>query len=403
MTETDVPPRPTTHTGELEIDPRFTHRERQPGLDLLRALAIIVVVIYHAALFGFKLPSRIDRFGWIGVDLFFVLSGYLIGGQLLAPLARGNKISLGRFFARRALRIMPAYFVVLAVYFLLPSWREYPDMSQPLWKFLLSIQNIALHGGTAFSHAWSLAVEDQFYLMLPFLLLFLFRRPRAAVIVPCLLVVGGIGLRAFLAAQNPSVDGGVSFRGFQAWIYYPTWTRLDPLVWGVALAAIERFRPKWWQRLMNSAVWLWLPGLALIIYALWLGESDYLTVTACVWQFPLIALGMAMFLICAVSPRLFFRRVAIHGAAFIASIAYSAYLIQKIVIHFVEQFCNSHNIALTSVPALLGVEIAVYAAAALLFFAIERPFLQLRHRIAPRRSVSPAAAVGAGTEALPTR
>src|SRR4030095_4323195 len=210
--ETIMPLGSKTHREELEIDPRFTNRERQPGLDLLRALAIIVVVIYHAALFGFKLPGRIDRFGWIGVDLFFVLSGYLIGGQLLAPLARGNKINLGLFLARRALRIMPAYFVVLAVYFLLPSWREYPDMSQPLWKFLLSIQNIALHGGTAFSHAWSLAVEDQFYLALPFLLLFLCGRPRTAFIVPCLLVVGGIGLRAFLAAQNPSVNGGVSFR-----------------------------------------------------------------------------------------------------------------------------------------------------------------------------------------------
>ena len=146
----------------LGVDPRFQDRERQPGLDLLRALAIIVVVIYHAALFGFKLPGRVDRFGWIGVDLFFVLSGYLIGGQLLAPLAREKSIKLGRFFARRVFRIMPAYFVILAVYFLLPSWREYPDMAQPLWKFLLSVQNIALHGGTAFSHAWSLAVEDQF-------------------------------------------------------------------------------------------------------------------------------------------------------------------------------------------------------------------------------------------------
>ena len=130
----------------LGVDPRFTGRERQPGLDLLRALAIIVVVIYHAALFGFKLPSRIDRFGWIGVDLFFVLSGYLIGGQLLAPLARDRRIKLGRFFTRRALRIMPAYFAVLAIYFLLPSWREYSEMSQPLWKFLLSVQNIALSG-----------------------------------------------------------------------------------------------------------------------------------------------------------------------------------------------------------------------------------------------------------------
>src|SRR5438045_8647614 len=99
-------------TSETAIDPRFQNRERQPGLDLLRALAIVVVVIYHAALFGFKLPGRVDRFGWIGVDLFFVLSGYLIGGQLLAPLAREQSIKLGRFFARRVLRIMPAYFVI---------------------------------------------------------------------------------------------------------------------------------------------------------------------------------------------------------------------------------------------------------------------------------------------------
>jgi peptidoglycan/LPS O-acetylase OafA/YrhL len=368
----------------LGVDPRFQDRERQPGLDLLRALAIVVVVIYHAALFGFKLPGRVDRFGWIGVDLFFVLSGYLIGGQLLAPLVRDQSIKLGRFLARRALRIMPAYLVVLTIYFLLPSWREYPEMAQPLWKFLLSIQNVALHGGTAFSHAWSLAVEDQFYLCLPFLLLFLNRRPRTALVIPGLMVFGGILLRAFLAYQNLADNSGVSFRGFQAWIYYPTWTRLDPLVFGVALAAIEKLRPQWWERLMNLALWLWLPGLALISYGLWLGEGDYLMVSAAIWQFPLIALGMATLLVCALSPRLPFRRVAIPGAAFVASIAYSAYLIQKIVIHFVAQFCASHDTALTSIPALLGVQICVYIAATILFFAIERPFLQFRHRIAPR-------------------
>ena len=357
------------------------------------------MVLYHAALFGFKLPGRIDRFGWIGVDLFFVLSGYLIGGQLLAssrisnpvscisdPASRiphpASRIPLGRFFARRALRILPAYFVILALYFLLPAWREYPEIS-PLWKFLLSVQNLGLRGGTAFSHAWSLGVEDQFYLLLPLVLLLAIRWRRAAFIIPCAIVLGGFALRWFLAFQNLT-DTGVSFRGFQMWIYYATWTRLDPLVFGVALAAIERFRPAWWQRLMNLAPWLWLPGFALIVYALWLGESEELTVATCIWQFPFIALGMAALLVCAVSPRLPFRRVKIPGAAFIASIAYSAYLIQKLVIHFVAQFCASHDIALTSAAALLGVELCVYAAATVLFLAVERPFLQLRHRIASR-------------------
>ena len=381
----------------LGVDPRFQDRERQPGLDLLRALAIIVVVIYHAALFGFKLPGRVDRFGWIGVDLFFVLSGYLIGGQLLAPLAREKSIKLGRFFARRVLRIMPAYFAILAVYFLLPSWREYPDMAQPLWKFLLSVQNIALHGGTAFSHAWSLAVEDQFYLCLPFILLFVNRWPRAAIIIPCVIVFGGIALRTFLAWKNPAIDGGVSFRAFQAWIYYPSWTRLDPLVFGVVLAAIEKFRPHWWKRLMDFAIWLWLPALVLISYGLYLGEGDNLTVAACVWQFPLIALGMAGLLICAQSPRLIFRRIKIPGAAFIASIAYSTYLIQKLVMHQVLQLLHATPeaveagstpiVALTSVWALVLVEVCVYAAATLLFLAVERPFLQLRKRLAPRKYV----------------
>src|SRR5205814_2868382 len=135
---------------------------------------------------------------------------------------------------------------------------------------------------------------------------------------------------------------------------------------------------------------LWLPAIGLIAYALYLGETKNLTVSACVWQFPLIAIGMAALLVCAVSPRLPLFRVAIPGAAFIASIAYSAYLIQKLVINGVGEFCTNHNINLTSAPALLGVELCVYLAATILFITVERPFLQLRHRIAPRSS--PAAA-----------
>jgi peptidoglycan/LPS O-acetylase OafA/YrhL len=363
------------------IDPRFTKRERQPGLDLLRALAIIVVVIYHAGIFGFALPQDWHRFGWIGVDLFFVLSGYLIGGQLLAPLARGQRIHLRRFFARRALRIMPAYFVILAIYFCLPSLREFPEIS-PLWKFVLSVQNIDLRGGTAFSHAWSLAIEDQFYLLLPLVLVIISRWPRAGVIIPCAIVAGGLVLRGILAHLNPA-ENGVSFRGFQKFIYYPTWTRLDPLVFGVVLAAVEKFRPRWWKRLTNSAIWLWLPGCAALVYGLFLGEND-LTIATCIWQFPLIAFGMAALLICAVSRRLPFHRVEVPGAVFIASIAYSVYLSHKLVIHLVTKLCATQRIALNSISALFLVEGAIYLVGMILFFAVERPFLLLRHRIASR-------------------
>jgi peptidoglycan/LPS O-acetylase OafA/YrhL len=371
--------------SQTAIDPRFRNRERQPGLDLLRALAIIVVVIYHTGIFGFALPSRVHRFGWAGVDLFFVLSGYLIGGQLLAPLERGQGINFPRFFSRRALRILPAYFVVLAIYFSLPSLREFPEIS-PLWKFLISVQNIGMRGGTAFSHAWSLAIEDQFYLLLPVALLIVSRWPRAGLTIPSIAFFGGLVLRAFLAWRNPG-DGAVSFRGFQLWIYYPTWTRLDPLVFGVVLAAIEKFRPNWWKQIMDSALWLWLPGLAATVYGLYLGEGETLTVLACIWQFPLIALGMAALLVCAISPRLPFRRIEVPGTAFFASIAYSVYLSHKLVIHGAIQFCSSHNIALTSLPALLLIELSIYAAGFLLFLAIERPFLQLRQRLTKQTTI----------------
>lgn len=376
---------------ETTIDPRFTNRARQPGLDLLRALAVILVTVYHAGIMGFPLPGRVHRFGWIGVDLFFVLSGYLIGGQLMraarsrkhSELARQQPVRLGTFFARRALRILPAYFAVLAIYAFLPSWREYPEMF-PLWKFVLSVQNIGLRGGTAFSHAWSLAVEDQFYLVLPLVLLLVLRLGRrSALILPCAIVLGGLALRWFLAAQYLE-ETGVNFRGFQTWIYYCTWTRLDPLVFGVALAAIEKFRPSWWQRLMNLAPWLLLPGIASIVCAFWIEDPEVINVTSCIWQFLLVALGMAALLVCALSPRLAVSRKQVPGAAFIASIAYSAYLIQKLVIHFVEQFCSNRDIATTSILPIIGVQICIYAAATILFFTVERPFLRLRHRLTAR-------------------
>ena len=382
MTSLPIPKSNVPHpleSGSLNLGGSSGSHRRQPGLDLLRAIAILMVVCYHAAGFGFGLPYDVHRFGWIGVDLFFVLSGYLIGGQILAQLQDHKTFRFGRFYLRRALRILPTYLVVVAVYFLLPSWRERPVIS-PLWKYLLSVQNIGLQSGTAFSHAWSLAVEDQFYLLLPALLFVLVHRPRTALALPVLLFIGGLVLRAFLAAWQADAAGHVPGREYFLWIYYPTWSRLDPLVLGVALAAIERHQASWWRSLTNAATWLWLPAFALICGGLYLHEGPA-TVGACVWSFPLIAIGMTILLACSVSPRLPFHRRKIPGTAYLARVAYSVYLSHKIVVHFMAGLFSKQGMVLSSFGALLGLGIAVALVGTLLYYAVERPFLQLRNRV----------------------
>lgn len=107
-------------------------------------------------------------FGWMGVDLFFVLSGYLISGQLLKSRASEEKVDYARFYRRRLLRTLPAYTVVVVIYFLLPTSRERPDI-QPFWAFATFTENLLFDPATpkALSHAWSLCVEEQFYLVMP--------------------------------------------------------------------------------------------------------------------------------------------------------------------------------------------------------------------------------------------
>ncbi len=374
-----------SHEGpaKLAIDPRRATRNRQPGLDLLRALAIVLVVLYHAGLFGFVLPYDLQRFGWIGVDLFFVLSGYLIAGQLLAMLARGKSPNVGRFYWRRALRILPAFLVIVAICVFLPSLREYPVMP-PVWKFLTFTQNLGLRGGTTFSHAWSLCIESQFYLLLPLLLLALVRLRRGHVAVPCAVVLCGIVVRGLIAHANAN-SPAPSFAVWQKFIYYPTYARLDPLTMGVCLAAIEHFRPQWWKALTKIAKWIWLFGLAAIVLALVLAENT-LSITCCALGFPLIAFGFSALLLCAVSPELPFSRVAIPGAAFLATVAYSVYLSHKLMIHWALTFGAAHLIPETSMTGYLLMLSSILVGGSTLFFAVERPFLQLRQHFVKRPS-----------------
>src|ERR1700760_3663745 len=173
---------------------------RFSGLDHLRALAIIIVFVYHYNMFGHPagLYDYFGSWGWTGVDLFFVLSGFLIGGQLFAKIARGQAISYGEFYFKRSLRILPAYFVVLAIYVLWPGFKERSELP-PLWKMITFTQNFGLDLSKtgAFSHAWSLCIEEQFYLILPLLLLAFNSRKKAAWLLPALFLFG-FAIRSYI-------------------------------------------------------------------------------------------------------------------------------------------------------------------------------------------------------------
>ena len=111
----------------------------------MRALAISWVMLYHAGKFDPVSDSSWPvAFGWMGVDLVPVLSGFLIAGQLLRPLTCGRALNYGRFMGRRILRTMPAYLVVVALYFVFPALRDRPHI-RPLWQFLTFNKNLLIN------------------------------------------------------------------------------------------------------------------------------------------------------------------------------------------------------------------------------------------------------------------
>ena len=245
---------------------------RSNGLDTLRALAIVLVFTYHYGVFVSGEPSFgwASTAGWVGVDLFFVLSGYLIGNQVLAGLAQRRQLSLATFYARRALRTWPVFWVVLAAYFLLPSimgGRPPPA----LWKFLTFTQNYQLQPGTAFSHAWSLCIEEQFYLVLPLTVLIAMRvgtRRCQAWLLLLALLATGIVARGVLWSMHGRADMGAT-SGYYPKIYYATLCRFDEFLPGIAVAMLKNFHPGLWRRLMAGGSTLFWAGVAAVALAVY--------------------------------------------------------------------------------------------------------------------------------------
>ena len=347
--------------------------KRLHSLDILRTLAILLVFMFHFSkanensFFGY-----FGELGWMGVDLFFVLSGFLIGNQIFSNLQRTGSVSFKNFYLRRGLRTLPNYLVVLALYLFIPVFRGQLDMP-PLWKFLTFTQNFGLRP-SAFSHAWSLCIEEQFYFILPIIAVFLFsiKSRRSAWMTVFFLVAGGILLRGWLwnnivATADPKTNPGM----YVMWIYYPTWGRLDGLLFGVGLAAMRNFETDLWKRIAAKGnVSLLLSGLFILVSAFLFIDKSLLSSAL---GFPLLSLGLALLVLSALSENSWIHRIRIPGAGLMAMLSYAFYLLHKEIIELTKLALNFGAFS-DSYWLLAGLSFCMsVVAAAALYLLVERP------------------------------
>ncbi len=359
------------------------------GLDHLRALAIILVFLFHYGIFDHpQWIQTIGSFGWTGVDLFFVLSGYLIAGQLFKNQSAGKPFSVIRFYIKRFFRIIPAYLVVLSLYFLLPAFRE-KEALPPLWKFLTFTQNIGLDAqneGT-FSHAWSLCIEEQFYFILPLLLVFLVsvKLYKRSGVLFILLFLLGIAARyySYQTYIAPYANQDLFWLNWSKYIYYPTPARLDGLLVGVSIAAMQVYKPSWKQWIDTHKLVV-AATLAAILCAALLLNSDRTTLIASLLAFPLVAFLYGCLLLFAVNPSTIVYRVYSPVTRTIAQLSYALYLSHKGVIHLTQEWLSNWGIDREGSLMFVCCAVTCMITAFVLHLLVEKPFMRLRDQLLRR-------------------
>ncbi|MGY1619406.1 acyltransferase family protein [Geodermatophilus sp. SYSU D00691] len=208
-----------------------TAKGRRLDLDVVRGLAILLALGWHFSgpsgswlVDVLQFPGRM--FGWAGVDLFFVLSGFLMGRLVLAEHARTGSFDGRRFTVRRVLKLWPVLYVFLVVHALFGS----EPLGSYLWQNALHVQNYA---GTSLAHLWSLAVEEHFYLALALLFPLLVRRRGGK-----LELFAGVLVGVLVAALVLRITGGLAGVS-ETRLQWRTHFRVDSLAAGVLLAVVS--------------------------------------------------------------------------------------------------------------------------------------------------------------------
>lgn len=362
--------------------------DRLHGLDHLRAIAIILVMIFH---FGQGTPSWLEpvkQIGWTGVDLFFVLSGYLIGFQLLKEYKQTSGINFKHFYLKRFFRIIPVYIATLILYYSLPNLREGSGLP-PLWRFLTFTQNLGLDAQTqkSFSHAWSLCIEEQFYLLLPITIIIVFKS-RIQRLTPYLIIgllIVGFILRIYNWNEyvQPYIDSGSRrqmFYGFIEKVYYPSYNRMDGLILGVGIASIFNFKPRIKDYLTKYGNIVLVIGLVVFMFAYQICDN-LITYKAMIYGLPLISLAYGIIVIAAISPTCFLYKLKTKFTFIVATLSYAIYLTHKQLYHLVKLWIDRlGNESIQQWTFWICIIIAILGGL-ILHLAIEKPFLRLRNKI----------------------
>ena len=384
-----------------------------PQLDGLRACAFLYVFLFHLG----PIPelhsssslidccNRVIQWGFTGVDLFFVLSGYLITFLLLKEQSDFGDISFLLFFKRRVLRIWPLFFAAIIFgAFLIPAishrhlhWSTYSEfLAQIALPMMLFVGNFALIFGAAalntfalavnfpvtnlFRPLWSVCIEEQFYVLWP-LILKATRGSRSLIwIIFALTVVSVVSRYAF---QQFSLTSSIAVP--QNLYYYNTICRLDPLMAGAAVALIEARFPRLAIMLSKYSSYMAVAGLALITSIIIIMPSSKNSVELVPLYFG-FALSYALILVGAKewNPlKVFLSHPMLTN---VGKITYGMYIVHHTIIVLIEHFLRRrlqmpYGVKLWLVTALSAL-VLTYFAAKLLWFLIESKTQALRKQFA---------------------
>jgi peptidoglycan/LPS O-acetylase OafA/YrhL len=333
-----------------------------PQLDALRGVAILAVMIHNTS--G-KYPSLhlepLFRFGWMGVDLFFVLSGFLITGILLDTKESGGYFK--KFYARRGLRIWPLYYsLILFMFVIVPLLRPSEahaifERSAPWWAYALFLQNfliaIPTNAAGALGVTWSLAIEEQFYLIWPLVVRY-FSYVQVCALSLLVIFLSPL-LRIYLLSHH-------------VYLYTNVFCRLDGLMAGALLAVFvrsknflpSRFTKPTWITLCAAAP---LALLTDVLHAQWIA-------------FSLTAVAAASVVYLSLFSRQHWLQAALRNwfLVYTGTISYGLYLLHKIPFDVAQSFHLERYPLLVLTISLAS----AFAMAALSWTLLEKPFLRLK-------------------------